>query len=115
MWNKSRELDFIVNLPLDDAWMKAFNFWKNQKVRTNPPVMANLPDGSRQMDITQLMSFTSNGQSYRLVFKSVEGGTNIHTLVMMTFGGGMQWAKPLAVIQNLAKELGYLTKFKWLN
>jgi hypothetical protein len=115
MSQKARELDFNVNMSLDDAWTKAFAYWKNQKVRTNPPAMTNLPDGSRQMDITQLMSFTSNGQSYRLIFKSAGEGTNVHVWVTLTFGYGMQWAKPLTVIQKLAKELGYSQKFKWLN
>ena len=115
MSQKARELDFTVNLSFNDAWMKTFTYWKNQKVRTNPPVMANLADGSRQMDITQLMSFTSNGQSYRLVFKPEGDGTNIHVWVTLTFGMGMQWAKPLTVIQKLAKELGFMQKFTWLN
>jgi len=114
MSQQARELEFTVNLPLDDAWTKTFSYWKNQKVRTNPPAMANLPDGSRQMDITQLRSFTSNGQSYRLVLKPAGDGTNVHVWVTLTFGWGMQWAKPLTVIQKLAKELGYPQKFKWL-
>ncbi len=116
MSQKMREVEFIVNMPMEDAWTRSFDFWKNQKVRTKPPTMENLPDGSRRMMIEQLMSFTSNGQSYQLVFKEASGGTSIHGWAQLTFGWGMQWAKPLQVFKNLAKFLGANYKaVTWLN
>nr|MDO8084522.1 hypothetical protein [Candidatus Sigynarchaeum springense]MDO8117036.1 hypothetical protein [Candidatus Sigynarchaeota archaeon] len=116
MSGKLRELEFIANMPLEEAWTRTFDFWKNQKVRTKPPSMENLPDGSRRMIVEQLMSFTSNGQTYQLVFKETAGGTTIHVWAGLTFGWGMQWAKPLQVIKNLAKFLGANHKVvNWLN
>jgi hypothetical protein len=113
MSQQLREIEFVVNMPMDDAWMRTFDFWKNQKVRTKPPAMENLADGSRRMMIEQLMSFTSNGQTYQLVFKPGPGETIIHVWVGLTFGWGMQWQKPLTVVKDLARFLG--AQYKGLN
>ncbi len=116
MSQQLREIEFVAPMPMEDAWTRTFEFWKNQKVRTKPPTMENLPDGSRRMMIEQLMSFTSNGQNYQLVFKEGQGGTIVHTWVGLTFGWGMQWAKPLQVIKDLARYLGGQYKgMKYLN
>jgi hypothetical protein len=74
--------------------------------------MQNLGDGKREMVVSQMMTFMSYGQTYKLVFVPVENGTVIHAWVNMVYG--KQWFKPLSILQQFADWLGYQQRVFWL-